>query len=76
MTLFYRHGDLTPLSLAPDLAGRVEVPSYTSNGTALPKWTIVNDEWVQVLCEIQRGPKGLSDRPAALSAMAQIGVVP
>ncbi len=41
-----------------------------------PKWTIVNDEWVQVLCEIQRGPKGLSDRPAALSAMAQIGVVP
>lgn len=28
-----------------------------------PKWTRRNDEWVQVLCEIQRGPGGLSDRP-------------
>lgn len=33
-----------------------------------PKWTRRNDEWVQVLCEIQRGPGGLSDRPAAIKA--------
>ena len=32
------------------------------------KWTIVNDEWVQVLREIHRGPKGLSDRPATIPA--------
>jgi hypothetical protein len=32
--------------------------------TILPKWTIRNDEWVQVHCEILRGPNGLSDRPA------------
>jgi hypothetical protein len=32
--------------------------------TILRKWTIRNDEWVQVHCEILRGPNGLSDRPA------------
>lgn len=43
------------------------------DSTVLPKWTIRNDEWVQVYCEIMRGPKGLSDRPAALTAIAQTG---
>ena len=36
--------------------------------TTLPrieaKWTILNDEWVQVLREITRGQGGRSDRPA------------
>lgn len=27
------------------------------------KWTIRNDEWVQVTFALARGPKGLSDRP-------------
>lgn len=53
------------MQTSPDFSGRVEVPSVTSNSTYAPKWTIRNEEWVQVLCEIQRGPKGRSDRPVA-----------
>ena len=32
-----------------------------------PKWTRRNDEWVQVLCEIQRGPNGQITREMDLS---------
>lgn len=44
--------------------GAAETPAITSNSTH-PKWTILNEEWVQVHCEIMRGPKGLSDRPVS-----------
>ncbi len=28
-----------------------------------PKWTMVNEEWVQVMREIHRGPRGRYDLP-------------
>ena len=56
-----------------DLAGRIEVPSYTSNGTVLPKWVRRNEEWVRASYEITRGPGGLSDRPAGTDMNAKPG---
>lgn len=49
-----------------DFGGRIEVPSFTSNSTVAPKWTLRNDEWVSVLFAIHQGPGGRYDRPAEL----------
>jgi hypothetical protein len=47
-----------------DFAGRVEVPSFTTDSTILPKWTMTDAGWVSAPYELTRGPNGLSDRPA------------
>lgn len=46
----------SPLPIKPSLP--VREPELVS------KWTIVNDEWVQVQFLLARSASGLSDRPA------------
>ena len=48
-----------------DGAGWIEVPSVTSTST-VAKWTLRNEEWVQVLFAIHQGPGGRYDTPAEL----------
>ena len=47
-----------------DGAGWIEVPSVTSTST-VAKWTLRNEEWVQVLFAIHQGPGGRYERPVS-----------
>ena len=50
-----------------DGVGWIEVPSVTSTSTStVAKWTLRNDEWVEVMFAIHQGPGGRYERPTSL----------
>ena len=60
-----RYPRVIPSIPEADGVGWIAVPSVTSTST-VAKWTLRNDEWVEVMFAIHQGPGGRYERPTSL----------